>query len=111
MQHEWNTIIRFRDAMPRNTMKSLADLLPPEFAAKVHPDWRKNEADYWVVRDQLIEKYRDQWVAFADGVVIVSGKRAVEVGHAADKITPHAFTTCVGREFEPERFPGFREVK
>ncbi len=47
-------------------MKSLAENLPPEFAAKIHPDWRKNEADYWAVRDQLLGKYQDQWVGFAD---------------------------------------------
>ena len=33
-------------------MQSLADFLPPEFAALVHPDWRKNEADDWAVRVQ-----------------------------------------------------------
>jgi hypothetical protein len=35
-------------------MKSLADALPPEFARQIHPDWRKNEAAYWAVRDQLL---------------------------------------------------------
>ena len=35
-------------------MKSLADALPLEIARYVHPDWRKNEAAYWAVRDQLL---------------------------------------------------------
>jgi hypothetical protein len=84
-------------------MKSLADNLPPEFAAKVHPDWRKNEAAYWGVRDQLLPHYQGQWIGFADGVVLASGKRAVVVQHEAHEVAKHAFVTCVGRENEPER--------
>jgi hypothetical protein len=41
-------------------MKSLTDRLPPQIAQRIHPDWRKNEADYWAVRDQLLTQYRDQ---------------------------------------------------
>src|SRR5207244_6780924 len=42
---------------PRRPMKSLADALPPEIARQIHPDWRKNEAAYWAVRDQLLGRY------------------------------------------------------
>jgi predicted aspartyl protease len=84
-------------------MKSLADYLPPEFAVYVHPDWRKNEADYWAVRDKLLEQYQDQWIGFADGVVVASGKSAVRVLHGALDIASHAFVTCVGHEHEPDR--------
>jgi hypothetical protein len=38
-------------------MKSLADNLPPEIAVQIHPDWRKNEADYWAVRDSLLSQF------------------------------------------------------
>ncbi len=58
-------------------MKSLADGLPPEVAQRIHPDWRKNEAEYWAVRDQLLAQYRNQWIGFADGSVIVSGTSPV----------------------------------
>ncbi len=54
-------------------MQSLADGLPEEVARLIHPDWRKNEADYWTNRDSLLAKYRDQWIALADGAVIASG--------------------------------------
>jgi Family of unknown function (DUF5678) len=84
-------------------MKSLADDLPPEFAAKVHPDWRKNEAAYWAIRERLIAQYQGQWVGFADGAVIASGKSAVDVLHDAKKISTHPFVICVGRENEPDR--------
>jgi hypothetical protein len=94
---------RIRHFNPRFRMKSLADNLPPEFAAKVHPDWRKNEAAYWTVRDQLLPQYQDQWIGFADGVVVAAGKSAVEVLHASKKATPHPFMICVGHENEPDR--------
>lgn len=84
-------------------MKSIADGLPPEIAAQIHPDWRKNEAAYWTVREQLLPQYQNQWVAFADGEVIASGKRAVEIYHAARRSGRHPFVICVGRESEPSR--------
>src|SRR5206468_5424753 len=87
----------------RGPMKSLADELPPEIARQVHPDWRKNEAAYWTVRDQLLPQYEGQWVGFADGVVVASGTRSVVVFHAAHQVAAHPFFTCVGRENEPYR--------
>ncbi len=84
-------------------MKSLADGLPPEIARQIHPDWRKNEAAYWAARDQLLGRYQDQWIGFADGVVVASGTRPVVVFHAAEASGHHPFVTCVGRENEPYR--------
>ncbi len=82
-------------------MKSLINGLPPEIAQRIHPDWQKNEADYWAHRVQLLTQYRDQWIGFANGRVIVSGSSAVEVFHAAQQSGLHPFVTCVGREHEP----------
>jgi hypothetical protein len=84
-------------------MKSLADGLPPQIAQQIHPDWRKNESDYWAVRDQLLTEYRDQWIGFANGTVIVSGASPVEVFHKAQSLGQHPFVTCVGREHEASR--------
>jgi hypothetical protein len=84
-------------------MKSLADGLPPEIARQVHPDWRKNEAAYWAVRDQLLGQYQDQWIGFANGMVVASGTRPVVVFHAAHQAAEHPFVVCVGREQEPYR--------
>jgi hypothetical protein len=84
-------------------MKSLANNLPPELARQIHPDWRKNEAGYWSVRDQLLPQYRNQWIGFADGVVVASGTSPVAVFHAAEATGRHPFVTCVGREDEPTR--------
>ena len=84
-------------------MKSMADGLPPEIARQVHPDWRKNEAAYWAVRDQLLSQYHGQWIGFADGKVVASGPRPVVVFHAAHKAAAHPYVICVGREAEPYR--------
>lgn len=84
-------------------MKSLADGLPPEIAQQIDPDWRKNEAAYWAIRDQLLGQYQGQWIGFADGVVIASGTRPVAVLQTAEKSGQNSFFTCVGREDEPYR--------
>ena len=84
-------------------MKSLADNLPPEIAREIHPDWRKNETEYWSVRDQLLNQYRNQLVGFADGAILASGTSPVAVFHAAAATGRHPFVTCVGREEEPCR--------
>ncbi len=68
-----------------------------------HPDWRKNEAAYWAVRDQLLGQYQDQWIGFADGIVIASGPSPVTVFHAAEASGRNPFVTCVGHEDEPCR--------
>jgi hypothetical protein len=84
-------------------MKSIVDQLPPEIARQIHPDRRKNEADYWAVRDQLLNQYQGQWIGFAGGKVIASGISPVTVFHAAESTGLYPFFICVGREEEPCR--------
>jgi hypothetical protein len=84
-------------------MRSLLERLPAEIARQIHPDWQKNEADYWTQRDELLSQYHDQWIGFADGRVLVSGKSPVEVFHTAQASGLHPFVTCVGHEHEPSR--------
>ncbi|HJT30930.1 MAG TPA: hypothetical protein VJ783_02605 [Pirellulales bacterium] len=84
-------------------MKSLADGLPPEIAKQVHPDWRKNEADYWAARDQLLASYKGQWIGFADGRIVASGARPVAVFDSAVQASQHPFVICVGHEDRPYR--------
>ncbi len=84
-------------------MGSLADGLPPEIAAQVHPEWRANEAAYWAARDTLLTGYQGQWVAFADGAVVASGPSPVEVLRAAAVSGRHPFVTRVGAEDQPTR--------
>jgi hypothetical protein len=84
-------------------MKSLADGLPPEIAQHVHPDWRKNEAGYWIDRVSLLEQYRGKWIAFSNGRVIASSERPVLAFQAAQESGEHPFVVCVGREEKPYR--------
>jgi hypothetical protein len=82
-------------------MNSLINGLPLEIAQRIHPDWQKNEADYWANLARLLTQYRDQWIGFANGRVIASGTSPVDVLHAARQSGLHPFVTCVGREHEP----------
>lgn len=82
-------------------MPSLADGLPPDVGEQIHPDWRKNESDYWAVREALLAEFRNQWIAFAGGAVIASGSSPVDVFHEAAQSAQHPFVACVGREHEP----------
>jgi hypothetical protein len=84
-------------------MKNFSDLLPPEIARQVDPRRRKNEADYWAARDQLLPQYRDQWIGYADGKVVASGNSPVTVFQAAEATRLRPFFICVGREEEPTR--------
>src|SRR5260370_31794858 len=89
----------------RYRMTSLADPLPPEIARQVHPDWRKNEAAYWAVRDQLLAQYQGQWIAFAGSKVIAARTRPVLGFHKPHEASQHPYILSVGREEEPYRLP------
>ena len=82
-------------------MKSLADGLPPEIARQIHPDWRKNEAAYWLKRDALLSQYEGQWIAFAKGAVIVAARAPLEIFLAVQNSDDHPFVVRVGHEDEP----------
>ncbi len=84
-------------------MKSLADGLPREIARQIHPQWRKNEADYWISREELLGKYRGKWIGYDNGAVVASGSRPVVVFHDAYQAAEHPYVICVGRENEPYR--------
>ena len=84
-------------------MKSLVEALPPEIAQRIHPQWRKNEADYWASREELLRQYRGLWIGFSEGAVVAAGESPVEVFHTAHDLAKHPFVTCVGREHEPCR--------
>ncbi len=82
-------------------MKSMADALPPEIARQIHPDWRKNEAAYWAVRDKLLNQYQGQWIGFADGTVIVAASTPLDVFLGVHQSGLHPFVIRVGHEHEP----------
>ena len=84
-------------------MRSMIEGLPPEVAQRIHPDWKKNEADYWANRDELLARYRGQWIGFANRRVIVAGTSPVEVFHKARESGEHPFVTCVAHEHDPSR--------
>jgi hypothetical protein len=82
-------------------MKSLADGLPPDIAKQIHPDWRKNEAAYWAIRDQLLGRYQGKWIGFADGVVVAAAPSPLDVFLTIQQSDRHPFVVRVGHENEP----------
>ena len=82
---------------------SLIDGLPPHIAARIGPEWRANEADYWAARDALMAEYVGKWIGFAGGEVVASGVRHTEVFHAALATGRHPFFTRCGFEDVPAR--------
>jgi hypothetical protein len=85
------------------SVRSLIEGLPSEIAKRVHPDWQKNETEYWAQRDTLLRQYAGQWIGFAEGRVISCGTSPVEVFHAVQASGKHPFVTRVGHENEPNR--------
>jgi predicted aspartyl protease len=82
-------------------MQSLANGLPPDIARQVHPDWRKNEQDYWSARDGLLPQYSGQWIAFAEGSVVAAATKPLDVFLAIHRSGLHPFVIRVGHEQEP----------
>jgi hypothetical protein len=84
-------------------MTTIIDQLPPDIAQQLHPDHRKNEEEYWRVRDQLLPQYSGQWIGYANQQVVASGTSRVTVFHAAEATGQHPFVICVGNEHVPCR--------
>lgn len=80
---------------------SIADALPPDVARQVHPDWRKNEAAYWAVREVLLGPYQGPWIAFSDGAVIVVAAAPLDVFLAVNQLRTHPYIVRVGYESTP----------
>ena len=84
-------------------MQSLADGLPPDVLAEIPKAWFDNEREYWKVQPEILARYGGQWIAFADGQVIVSGPNPVDVLHEASASGRHPYFARVGAEYEPTR--------
>lgn len=82
-------------------MNSMADGLPPELKAHIHPDWWANEIDYWAAHGELRAKYDGLWVAFAGGEVLASGRDSYAVYRAAFDSGRHPYVNRVGAEDAP----------
>lgn len=76
------------------------DQLPPEIAKQIDPEWHRNEADDWAIRDGLLSQFQGQWIGFADGHIVASGTSPAEVFHSAEDAR-NPFVTCVGYENAP----------
>ncbi len=78
--------------------KTLTQYLPEEQKKRLHPDFVKNEQQYWQIRDQLLQKYRGQWVAFHQGQVVAVGKDLFDITDQVGRLGCHAYIAKVGEE-------------
>jgi predicted aspartyl protease len=72
--------------------------LPPEQQQRIHEDFLANEQAYLRMRDELLNRYRGQWVAVRDGKVIAAGDHVLEVTAAAAAQGGHPYIALVGEE-------------
>ncbi len=72
--------------------------LPPEQRQRLHPDFLANERDYMAMRDQLLPRYRGQWVAVHDGQLIAADADLIAVTRAAGQVRGHPYIARVGEE-------------
>jgi hypothetical protein len=72
--------------------------LPPEQQQRLHADFLANERDYLRMRDQLLPRYRGQWVAVSGGQVIAADRDLLKVSEAAAASGGHPYIALVGGE-------------
>jgi uncharacterized protein (DUF433 family) len=76
----------------------LTKYLPDEQRKRLHPDFLKNEQQYWQMRDQLLLKYGGQWVAFHQGQVVAVGQDLFDITDQVGQLDCHAYIAKVGEE-------------
>ena len=64
----------------------------------MHPDYFVNQQSYLKLSPALLDKYRDKWIAVADGKIVASGDTLRPVFDAAVPIHKHPYMVCVGSD-------------
>jgi len=70
--------------------------LPEEQKKRLHPDFVKNEQQYWRRRDQLLKQYLGRWVAFHQGQIVAVSQDIFNITDQVGKLSCHAYITKVG---------------
>lgn len=65
---------------------------------EIEEGFRKDEQDYWKMRDELFKKYKGKWVAVHKGRVVACGDDMIELIQASLKEDGYAYTNKVGDE-------------
>jgi len=69
-----------------------------EYKKYLHEDFLANEKHYWRMREELLRKYRGQWVAIHKGIVVASSEDVWKITEAVGKLGCHAYIAKVGEE-------------
>jgi hypothetical protein len=76
---------------------------PPEPRRRLHADFLANERDYLRMRDDLLSRFRGQWVAIHGGRVVASGPDLMAAIESAGAGGSHPLVARVGAEDLPFR--------
>ena len=57
-----------------------------EYKKYLHEDFLANEKHYWRMREELLRKYRGQWVAIHKGIVVASSEDVWKITEAVGKL-------------------------
>lgn len=78
--------------------KILTRHLPEEQRKRLHPDFLKNEQQYWQMRDRLLKQYQGKWVALHQGKVVAASEDLFHITDQVGKLGCHAYIAKVGEE-------------
>jgi len=63
-----------------------------------HAGFKCDEESYWAMRDELLSKYKNKWVAVHNGRVTAVGDSLLEVVQAGCQEDGYGYCNCVGQE-------------
>jgi hypothetical protein len=78
--------------------KTQTRYLPERQKKRLHPDFVKNEQQYWRMRDQLLKQYQGKWVAVHQDQVVAVSQDIFNITDQVGQLGCHAYIAKVGEE-------------
>jgi hypothetical protein len=72
--------------------------LPEVQKKRLHPDFVKNEQQYWRMRGELLKQYQGKWVAIHQGRVVAVSQDIFNITDQVGELGCHAYIAKVGEE-------------
>ena len=72
--------------------------LPEVQKKRLHPDFVKNEQQYWRMRGELFKQYQGKWVAIHQGRVVAVSQDIFNITDQVGELGCHAYIAKVGKE-------------
>lgn len=72
--------------------------LPEAYKKYLHKDFLANEKHYWRMREEFLKKYKGQWIAVHEGIVVANSDDVWKITDIVGNLGCHAYITKVGEE-------------